>query len=99
MNDSTNDGVFLWQSEAKCIGQPPAIFFLEEDNYAKNSFRVFCDNCPVKQACLEEGLVYGYSGVWGGTTDKDRRRIPRKQITMLMDDYEESGIYNRQLKA
>jgi WhiB family redox-sensing transcriptional regulator len=35
-----------------------------------------CANCPVSRPCLEMALADPHiEGVWGGTSDKDRRRI------------------------
>lgn len=89
-----NDGVLLWQKDAQCAGMDTNVFF-DEERAAKK----LCDSCPVKAECLEYALLYNMSGVWGGTTDKDRRRIPKRNIEFLRDDYIESGLYNTTLKV
>jgi WhiB family redox-sensing transcriptional regulator len=39
-----------------------------------------CATCPVKEPCLEYALEYRIDhGVWGGTTERQRRRILRKR--------------------
>lgn len=39
----------------------------------------FCRKCPVREACLEFALETRQdNGVWGGASEKERRRI-RKQ--------------------
>jgi hypothetical protein len=90
----TQDGVFLWQDEAKCGGQKTSLFF---DNETKA--KAFCIGCPVMAECLEIALVYNYQGVWGGTTEKERRKLPIKDTRFLREEYQESGFYNPALKV
>lgn len=97
MLQPTNDGVSLWQSEANCVGIPGKIFFSDESE-KKGLYKEFCNGCSVKSECLEYALVYDLSGIWGGTTDKDRRRVSKINKAMLRDDYIESGLYNQALK-
>jgi WhiB family transcriptional regulator, redox-sensing transcriptional regulator len=86
------DGVSLWQEEAACRGSNNDTFFSDE-----KAAKGICAGCPVMVECLEAALVYNYSGVWGGTTDKERQRIPH--VDILREDYKESGLYNKSLKA
>lgn len=38
--------------------------------------RAICDDCPVRQACLDFAMADpSLKGVWGGTTDRDRKRL------------------------
>lgn len=37
--------------------------------------RNFCNECPVKQACLREAVRTDAYGVWGGTTREFRRDL------------------------
>jgi WhiB family redox-sensing transcriptional regulator len=94
MSVPTNDGVFLWQDEAVCRGKDTSIFF-DNDREAKR----ICSACPVKSECLEYALLYNPSGVWGGTTAKERAKVSKISVKMLRDDYMESGLYNFKLKA
>ena len=42
--------------------------------------RRICAECPVKGACLEYALRNGIDhGVWGGTSERERRRIARRR--------------------
>ena len=39
-----------------------------------------CAVCPVRQACLEHALAHRErEGIWGGTTERERRRIVRQR--------------------
>ena len=40
--------------------------------------RKVCSDCPVKSPCLEYALEHRIDhGVWGGTSERERRRILR----------------------
>jgi WhiB family redox-sensing transcriptional regulator len=41
--------------------------------------KALCNSCIVKEKCLEYALENDCSGLWGGTTDTERRR--RKKMT------------------
>lgn len=94
MSVSIKDGVFLWQTEAICQETDADTFF---DN--EKAAKIICSGCPVLGECLQYALLYNLSGVWGGTTDKERKKIPKYEIEMLRDDAEESGMYNKDLKV
>jgi WhiB family redox-sensing transcriptional regulator len=41
--------------------------------------RRFCGDCPVRPECLMEALVNRIEwGIWGGTTERQRRRMLRQ---------------------
>jgi WhiB family redox-sensing transcriptional regulator len=55
------------------------VFYPEDDEGAEVAKSV-CAICPVKDACLEHALaVREKSGVWGGATERDRRRMIRQR--------------------
>jgi WhiB family redox-sensing transcriptional regulator len=37
--------------------------------------KAICAECPYKIRCLEYALKNHEQGIWGGTTERDRRRI------------------------
>ena len=49
------------------------------------SAQKICADCPVKLACLEYALANRVDhGVWGGTSERERRRILRhRRLTRL----------------
>jgi hypothetical protein len=94
---TSNDGVSLWQDSAKCKGADSTVFF---SNGTKDTrYRKFCDNCEVRSSCRDYALVYNLSGIWGGTTDKERSKYSPQYLRDLRDDLEESGMYHKELKA
>lgn len=64
-----------WQDEAACRGKDPAMFFPGKgDNLGVAAAKAVCADCPVKAECLAENL-HERVGVYGGTSDRQRRRI------------------------
>ena len=68
-----------WQAHAACAGSDPKIFFpvAGHANLAKKAKRI-CAGCSVSDECHDyaQDLMMKY-GVWGGTTEKERRQIRR----------------------
>jgi WhiB family redox-sensing transcriptional regulator len=68
-----------WRTKAACQGLDPQIFYPETDEEADRAKDV-CAVCPVQQACLEHALNRREKeGVWGGCTERERRRIIRQR--------------------
>jgi WhiB family redox-sensing transcriptional regulator len=68
-----------WRQHAACRGLDPEIFFPASDEDA-DSAKAVCDACAVRQSCLEHALgIREKEGVWGGATEKERRRIIRQR--------------------
>jgi WhiB family redox-sensing transcriptional regulator len=67
-----------WRNYAACRDADPDLFFplgtvgasLPQIEQAKQ----VCRACPVSRTCLRWALDHGDAGVWGGTTDEERRR-------------------------
>jgi WhiB family redox-sensing transcriptional regulator len=68
-----------WLNRAKCKDMDPAIFF-PSDSIGVRVAQTICAECPVKAECLEYALDDGVDhGVWGGTSERERRRIRRRR--------------------
>jgi WhiB family redox-sensing transcriptional regulator len=70
-----------WHTRAACKGLDPSIFYppTEEDEDAEQA-KAVCDQCSVREACLEHALARREKdGVWGGCTERERRRIIRQR--------------------
>lgn len=68
-----------WRSKAACNGLDPQIFYPETDEDAEVA-KAVCGGCPVQGACLEYALARREKeGVWGGCTERERRRIIRQR--------------------
>lgn len=70
--------VGAWRAEAACRGLDPNVFFPIQGEFIGPA-RSVCSMCPVSTECLEAGL-YEKHGVWGGRSEKERRRIRRTGV-------------------
>ena len=72
-----------WRANAACRETPPDLFFPvgttgNATDQIESAKRV-CNQCDAQKACLEFALATNpESGVWGGTTEDERRKL-RKQ--------------------
>ncbi len=67
-----------WESEAACRGMDASVFFPSADADASEALAI-CRVCPVRQECLDWAVsTRERFGVWGGTTEQERRRILRR---------------------
>ena len=68
-----------WRTRAACKGVDPDIFYPASDEEADEA-KAICASCPVREACLEYALANRErDGVWGGATERERRRIVRQR--------------------
>ncbi len=68
-----------WMAEGNCRNEPPSLFF-PSDGVGVDIARTMCATCPVKSPCLEYALRNRIDhGVWGGTSERERRRILRQR--------------------
>src|SRR5580698_11089526 len=70
-----------WMAEGKCRELPPEVFF-PSDGVGVEVARRICADCPAKAPCLEYALYNRIEhGVWGGASERERRRIARQRRT------------------
>lgn len=68
-----------WRERAACRGVDPDIFYPVSEEDAEEA-KAICRSCSVREACLEYALSRRErDGVWGGATERDRRRILRQR--------------------
>ena len=66
-----------WQRAALCRGYPSEMWF-PAGHASSAEAKAICARCPVREPCLEYALANGdASGVWGGTSVRERRRITK----------------------
>ncbi len=69
----------VWRELGACRGLEPSIFYPDDDDDALDAKEV-CGECSVRVACLEFALnAREKQGVWGGATERERRRIIRQR--------------------
>lgn len=68
-----------WRAHARCKGIDPEVFYPVSDEDSDEA-KSICGECPVRLQCLEYAIVARErDGVWGGATEKERRRIIRQR--------------------
>ena len=69
----------VWRELGACRGLDPGMFYPDEEDDSQAAKSV-CDQCDVRVACLEHALASREKqGVWGGATERERRRIIRQR--------------------
>ena len=78
----------LWYPQSKCRGVSDAhlYFYSEDKNGGVTKAKKICwgldgkGECPVRRLCLSYALFNDEKfGVWGGTSERERRRIKRRR--------------------
>lgn len=66
-----------WQERALCAQTDPEAFFPEKGGSTREAKRI-CQGCEVKHECLEYALAHDERfGIWGGLSERERRRLKR----------------------
>lgn len=73
-----------WKAYAGCAGLD-AESMLPGRGDSLDACRALCGVCPVQADCAEAGLREKF-GVWGGLSERERRRIRRERGIVLDDD-------------
>lgn len=68
-----------WMTWALCAETDGDAFFPEKGGSPRQA-KAICAGCPAKGECLEYALEYGEVGIWGGTTETQRRRMKRADL-------------------
>jgi WhiB family redox-sensing transcriptional regulator len=71
----------IWMRDGNCRAYPASVFF-PSDGAGVEVARRICEDCPVKDRCLEYALEEHIDhGVWGGCSERERRRIAKRRRT------------------
>lgn len=66
-----------WRRQAACWGCPDLMF--PSDAAGVTLAQQICDTCPVIDACRTYALHFHEEhGVWGGTSERERKKIWRR---------------------
>ena len=69
-----------WQDRALCAQTDPEAFFPEKGGSTREAKKV-CRGCEVRVECLEYALEHDERfGIWGGLSERERRRMKREAI-------------------
>lgn len=68
-----------WMAQGRCRDIHPSVFFPSDGVGVEVAQRI-CAGCPVTTPCLEYALANHIDhGVWGGASERERRRIARSR--------------------
>lgn len=73
--------LFISHGVAPCSTADPEVFFPQKGSNGNNIklAKKVCQSCPYVSPCLEWALVYKESGIWGGTTETERKKIRKEK--------------------
>ncbi len=75
-----------WAERARCRGVDPRLFFPERQELPLLGL-AYCRTCPVREQCLAEALAEPeLKGIWGGTTERERRRMRSAARSAVVTD-------------
>ena len=74
-----------WRAGAACRDADPELFFPDGDIRSARAqvktAKLICRGCRVSASCLSWALASGQeAGIWGGLTEDERRRLPRRGL-------------------
>src|SRR5688500_15820024 len=72
-----------WSKRAKCRN---------EGVLSEHLTKKYCTDCPVRSLCNTYAVVHREVGIWGGTSDKERRKMDPEVVDILRQAYRESGL-------
>lgn len=80
---STPEPPFPWIADALCTQTDPELFFPHGKGsvtkFMANRAREVCYRCPVIAECRQYAIERpSLQGVWGGTTDEQRRELRKE---------------------
>jgi WhiB family redox-sensing transcriptional regulator len=68
-----------WRHRAACADKDPELFYPVGENGPALAqiaqAKAVCHSCPVRAECLRWALDHGEEGVWGATSEDDRRAL------------------------
>ncbi|MEM9652492.1 MAG: WhiB family transcriptional regulator [Actinomycetota bacterium] len=71
-----------WRELGACRGVDTTLFFPGQGESVAEA-KAICASCIVRAECADYALATGQRfGIWGGTTERDRRRL-RAQLRQL----------------
>jgi WhiB family redox-sensing transcriptional regulator len=69
-----------WKALGSCRDHPEVDFFPDHDRWGEQRAKAVCVECPVRAECMDYAITNREVGVWGGTTESERRRIEDRYV-------------------
>ena len=72
------DGLYAWMDAALCTQVVGDFFHPDGQGASVREAKLICRSCTVKSDCLAYALAHDERfGVWGGLSERERRRLRR----------------------
>jgi WhiB family transcriptional regulator, redox-sensing transcriptional regulator len=71
-----------WKLLGNCVGKEPDIFF-PDTAYNRDEVKTakdICAVCLVRAQCMDYALRHDEVGIWGGTTERERKKIKNRYV-------------------
>jgi hypothetical protein len=83
---------FMTDERRACLGTDPEVFFPPPGNSsaALSPAKAICARCPFRAPCRAFAIEHELFGIWGSTTEYERRHARRREPT-----YEEIATEKR----
>jgi WhiB family redox-sensing transcriptional regulator len=77
----TEAPLFTGKGNPLCAETDPEAFFPERGSSfgVVRQAKALCKRCPYTNECLEWALTHTELGIWGGTTERERRSLKRSR--------------------
>jgi WhiB family transcriptional regulator, redox-sensing transcriptional regulator len=67
-----------WQADSLCAQTDPEAFFPEKGGSTRDAKKI-CGSCEVRTQCLQYALANDERfGIWGGLSERERRKLRRR---------------------
>ena len=75
---------FMTEGSPPCSQVDPEMYFPEKGGSGATQYefkvaKKICNDCPYRAACLSWAIENNELGVWGGTTERERRVLRRQR--------------------
>ena len=72
-----------WRKQSACRGLDTNMFFVNAGQTVKATKikKQLCKNCVVRKSCLQYALDNKCKGIWGGTSEHERKKFGKKLLT------------------
>jgi len=73
----------VFDGVALCAQVDPEVWFPEagwEGQIVTAQAKKLCGRCDLQAACLQWAIDNDEAGIWGGTTERQRQRLPGRQV-------------------
>lgn len=67
----------FWRQYGACRDKPQDWWYPERGDSTREAKEV-CAVCPVMEACRTWGLKHEHMGIWGGLSERERRRLRKR---------------------